>query len=145
MKHSGKRAFAFVAILLAFALPTISQEPDKTASAASQSQPNSSQPQPQPKRVRVSQGVLQGMIVTRVQPRYPKDAKKARIQGPVVMQAIIGTNGDVTDLRLVSGHPLLAPAAMDAVKQWKYRPYMLNGAPIEVETTITFNFTLSGG
>ena len=85
------------------------------------------------------------MIVSRVQPRYPKDAKKQRIQGPVVMQAIIDTNGDVIDLRLVSGHPLLAPAAMDAVKQWKYRPYVLNGTPIEVETTITFNFTLSGG
>src|SRR5580698_3053500 len=140
MTHSIKRAFELVAILLAFALPTLSQEPDKTAPPAPQSQPKSPQ-----KRVRVSQGVLQGMIVSRVQPRYPKDAKKQRIQGPVVMQAIIGTNGDVIDLRLVSGHPLLAPAAMDAVKQWKYRPYMLNGTPIEVETTITFNFTLSGG
>jgi protein TonB len=145
MTHSIKRAFELVAILLAFALPTLSQEPDKTAPPAPQSQPNSAQPQSPQKRVRVSQGVLQGMIVSRVQPRYPKDAKKQRIQGPVVMQAIIGTNGDVIDLRLVSGHPLLAPAAMDAVKQWKYRPYMLNGTPIEVETTITFNFTLSGG
>ena len=109
-------------------------------------QPNaaSSQPQP-PKRVRVSQGVLQGMIVSKVQARYPKDARKQRIQGPVVMQAIIGTNGDVIDLRLISGHPLLAPAAMSAVKQWRYRPYMLNGTPVEVETMITFNFTLSGG
>jgi periplasmic protein TonB len=145
MAHSGKRAFAFVAIMLALALPTLSQEPDKTASPESQSQPNSAQPQPPPKRVRVSQGVLLGMIVSKVQPGYPRDAKKARINGPVVMQASIGTNGDVIDLRLVSGHPLLAPAAMDAVKQWKYRPYKLNGTPIEVETTITFNFTLSGG
>ena len=85
------------------------------------------------------------MSVNKTQPRYPKDARKQRIQGPVVMQAIIGTNGDVVDLRLISGHPLLAPAAMGAVKQWKYRPYMLNGTPVEVETVIILNFTLSGG
>jgi protein TonB len=105
-------------------------------------QPNAAQP---PTRVRVSQGVMQGMSVNKTQPRYPKDARKQRIQGPVVMQAIIGTNGDVVDLRLISGHPLLAPAAMGAVKQWKYRPYMLNGTPVEVETVIILNFTLSGG
>jgi protein TonB len=144
MKYIGKRAFAFVTILLALALPALSQEQEKTEAPASQAAPPQTQPQ-SPKRVRVSQGVLQGMIASKVQPKYPKDARKQRIQGPVVMQAIIGTNGDVIDLRLVSGHPLLAPAAMGAVKQWKYRPYMLNGSPIEVETMITFNFTLSGG
>jgi TonB family protein len=94
-------------------------------------------------RVRVSQGVTQGMIISKVQPTYPPDAKAAQIQGSVVIAAIIGTDGNVQRSRLISGHPLLAPAAMDAVKQWRYRPYVLNGSPVEVDTQITVNFTLT--
>jgi protein TonB len=98
-----------------------------------------------PQRIRVSQGVTQGMIIRRVQPSYPPLARQARIQGPVVLQAEIGKDGSIQNLHLISGHPMLAPAAIEAIKQWKYKPYILNGEPVEVETTITFNFTLSGG
>jgi protein TonB len=98
-----------------------------------------------PQRVRVSQGVTAGMIVHRVQPMYPPLARQARIQGPVVLQAEISKDGSIENLHLISGHPMLAPAAIEAIKQWKYKPYILNGEPVEVETTITFNFTLAGG
>jgi TonB family protein len=94
-------------------------------------------------RVRISQGVAAGLIVSKVPPIYPPEARAARIQGTVVMKAAISQTGDVVSLDLISGHPMLAPAAMDAVKQWKYRPYMLNGNPVGVETQVTVNFTLS--
>jgi TonB family protein len=94
-------------------------------------------------RVRISQGVSAGLLISRVPPIYPEVARSARIQGTVVMKAVINQMGDVVSLELVSGHPMLAPAALDAVKQWKYRPYLLNGNAVEVETEITVNFTLS--
>jgi protein TonB len=96
-------------------------------------------------RVRVSQGVTQGMVVRRVQPAYPQMAKIARVQGAVVLAAIIGKDGTIQNLHVVqSASPLLNQAAIDAVKQWRYRPYILNGEPVEVDTTVTVNFTLSG-
>jgi periplasmic protein TonB len=98
-----------------------------------------------PQRVRVSQGVSQGLLVRRVQPNYPPLARQARIQGTVVLRAVIGKDGSIQNLTLVSGHPMLAPAAIDAVKQWKYKPYLLNGEPVEVDTEVLVNFTLSGG
>lgn len=98
-----------------------------------------------PQRVRVSQGVSEGLLVHQVRPVYPPLARAARIQGSVVLQAVIGKDGAIQNLRLVSGHPMLAPAAIDAVKQWKYKPYFLNGEPVEVDTQITVNFTLAGG
>jgi protein TonB len=98
-----------------------------------------------PQRVRVSQGVSQGLLVRQVKPTYPPLARQARIQGTVVLQALISKDGSIQNLHLVSGHPMLAPAAIEAVKQWKYKPYFLNGEPVEVETTINVNFTLAGG
>src|SRR3954469_4180864 len=98
-----------------------------------------------PQRVRVSQGVTQGLLTRRVNPTYPPLARQARIQGQVVLQAEISKDGSIANLRLVSGHPMLAPAAIEAVKQWKYKPYFLNGEPVEVETQITVIFSLSGG
>ena len=98
-----------------------------------------------PQRVRVSQGVTQGLLIRKVQPNYPPLARQARIQGSVLLQAEISKDGTIENLRLISGHPMLAPAAIEAVKQWKYKPYILNGEPVEVETQITVNFTLSGG
>ena len=83
------------------------------------------------------------MIISKVQPTYPPDARAARIQGSVVMAVVIGKDGNVQEVSLVSGHPMLAPAAIDAVKQWKYRPYLLNGQAVEVDTQITVNFTLT--
>jgi protein TonB len=97
-------------------------------------------------RVRISQGVTQGMVLRRVQPAYPQMAKIARVQGAVVLAAIIGKDGTIQNLHVVStASPLLNQSAIDAVKQWRYRPYILNGEPVEVDTTVTVNFTLSGG
>jgi protein TonB len=98
-----------------------------------------------PQRVRVSQGVSQGLLVRRVQPNYPPLARQARISGTVVLRAVISKDGSIENLTLVSGHPMLAPAAIDAVKQWKYKPYLLNGEPVEVDTEVQVNFTLAGG
>ncbi|MGI9103027.1 MAG: energy transducer TonB [Terriglobales bacterium] len=97
-----------------------------------------------PQRVRVSQGVSQGLLIHQVKPTYPALAKSARIQGDVVLQAVIGKDGSIQNLKLVSGHPMLAPYAIDAVKQWRYKPYFLNGEPVEVDTQITVKFSLSG-
>jgi protein TonB len=98
-----------------------------------------------PTRVRVSQGVTQGLLIRKVQPAYPPLARQARIQGAVLLQAEISKDGTIQNLRLISGHPMLTSAAIEAVKQWRYKPYILNGEPVEVETQITVNFTLSGG
>jgi protein TonB len=98
-----------------------------------------------PQRVRVSQGVSQGLLIRKVQPPYPPLARQARIQGNVVLQAEISKDGTIQNLRLISGHPMLAPSAIEAVKQWRYKPYFLNGEPVEVETQITVIFSLSGG
>ena len=97
----------------------------------------------QPQRVRISQGVTKGLLIRRVEPSYPPLARSARVQGEVVLSAVISVNGDIENLQLVSGHPMLVPAAITAVKQWKYKPYLLNGQPTEVETTVTVIFTLS--
>jgi protein TonB len=97
-----------------------------------------------PQRVRVSSGVQSGLLVRKVQPTYPPLARQARIQGQVVLQAQISKTGDIQNLQLISGHPMLAPAAIEAVKQWKYKPYLLNGEPVEVETTVQVNFSLAG-
>jgi protein TonB len=108
---------------------------------------NSNAPVPKvatPTRVRVSQGVTQGLLLRRIQPTYPPLAKQARIAGAVVLQAEISKDGSIQNLHVISGHPMLVPSAIEAVKQWKYKPYILNGEPVEVETTITVNFTLAG-
>jgi protein TonB len=96
-----------------------------------------------PQRVRVSQGVSQGLLIHKVQPQYPPLARQARIQGVVVLEALIGKDGTITNLHVVSGHPMLTNAALEAVKEWRYKPYYLNGEPVEVSTTINVNFTLS--
>ncbi|MDT8068617.1 MAG: energy transducer TonB [Terriglobia bacterium] len=83
-----------------------------------------------------------GMLIRQVQPVYPAMAKATRTQGKVLLAAVIDSNGRITRLRVLAGHPLLIPAAIDAVRQWRYRPYILNGQPVEVETQITVNFTL---
>ena len=95
-----------------------------------------------PKRVRVSEKVSQTLLIKSVNPRYPAGALSARIQGSVILQAIISREGDVTEVKLVSGHPMLVPSAIDAVKRWKYKPYLLNGEPVEVETQVTVNYEL---
>ena len=96
-----------------------------------------------PQRVRISQGVTKGLLIHKQEPAYPALARAARIQGDVILSAVIDVNGQITNLQLVSGHPMLVPSAIDAVRQWRYKPYLLNGQPVEVETTITVIFSLS--
>ena len=92
--------------------------------------------------VKVSQGVMEGLILKRVQPRYPAQAMQMRIQGSVQLQATISKAGDITNLKVVSGDGILGRAAQEAVKQWKYKPYYLNGEPVEIQTQILVNFKL---
>lgn len=98
-------------------------------------------PAPEPVRIRVSQ-MEPGALIHQVQPVYPPAAKIARIQGTVQLAAVIGRDGSIANLRVVSGSPLLVRAAVDAVREWRYRPYILNGQSVEVETQISVNFTL---
>lgn len=86
--------------------------------------------------------ILEGSLIRRVQPVYPAPAKIARVQGPVILAAIISKEGTMKNVQLISGHPMLVSAAVEAVSQWRYKPYILNGEAIEVETQITVNFRL---
>jgi periplasmic protein TonB len=97
-----------------------------------------------PKRITVGGAVQKARLLRQVQPQYPPLARQARIQGTVKLQAIIGKDGEISELEVVSGHPLLIPSAMQAVKQWRYKPTLLNGQAVEVVTQIDVNFTLSG-
>jgi protein TonB len=94
-------------------------------------------------RIRVGGNVQQAKLLRRTIPVYPPLAKQARIQGTVRFTAVIGTDGTIRNLQLLGGHPLLVPAAQEAVKQWAYQPTLLNGEPVEVITQIDVNFTLS--
>jgi TonB family protein len=96
-----------------------------------------------PKRIRVGGNAEQANLVQKVQPIYPPDAKANRIQGLVRFSVVIGKDGRVQNLTLVSGDPVLAQAAKDAVQQWVYKPTLLNGDPVEVMTQVDVNFTLS--
>ena len=99
-------------------------------------------PQSAPQTLRVSQGISQGMLLKRVQPVYPQQARQLRLQGPVQLEANIGKDGSITKIKQISGDAVLGRAALDAVRQWKYKPYYLNGEPVEIQTQITVNFKL---
>jgi protein TonB len=96
-----------------------------------------------PQRIRVGGNVQQALLIKQPKPIYPPLAKQARIQGVVRLNAIIGKDGTIQNLTVATGHPLLVPSAMEAVKQWVYKPTLLNGEPVEVVTQIDVNFTLS--
>ena len=104
--------------------------------------PKPAPPKPTISRINVSRGVSQGYLLRQVQPVYPAIARTARLEGTVVLTAVISREGAVEGLHAVSGPPMLIGAAIDAVRQWRYRPYLLNGLPVEVETQITVNFYL---
>jgi TonB family protein len=95
-----------------------------------------------PMTLRVSQGVAQGNMRHKVAPEYPYEAKLRGIQGDVILAITITTTGDVANLHVISGDPLLTEAAIDAVKQWKYKPYLLKGQPVEVATTVKISFRM---
>jgi len=101
-----------------------------------------SMPKQPPSTLRISQGVSEGLVLKKVNPVYPPHALQVRLQGAVELQANIGKDGTITGVRQISGDAVLGKAAMDAVKQWKYKPYYLNGEPVEVQTEITVNFKL---
>jgi periplasmic protein TonB len=95
---------------------------------------------------RIKQGgtVQQAMLISQVKPTYPALGLQIHLQGDVVLRAIIDKEGRVSELQVISGHPLLIQSALDAVRQWRYRPTMLNGEPVEVDTTITVSFRIGG-
>lgn len=116
-----------------------SAEVPEAATPAKSDQPKSLQ------RVHVPQEVSQSLLIKKVVPEYPPLARQAHIQGMVIFNADISKDGAVETLRMITGHPLLVPAALEAVKQWRYKPYMLNGESVAVSTQIEVNFTLKGG
>lgn len=101
-------------------------------------------PPPTPKRIRVGGSVQRANLINQTRPVYPPLARQARIQGTVKLTAIISKDGTIQKLEVLSGHPLLIPAALQAVKEWRYKPTLLNGEPVEVVTQVDVNFTLSG-
>jgi protein TonB len=94
---------------------------------------------------RISGGVMAGSIIQKTQPIYPPIAKAAHVSGTVVLHAIISKTGQIVNLQVISGPQMLQSAALDAVKQWRYKPYLLNGEPTEVDTTVQVNFSFGGG
>ncbi len=90
----------------------------------------------------MSQGVSQGLLIKKVQPNYPAQALTMRLQGQVELQATINKDGSVSNLKVLNGESILSRAALDAVRQWKYKPYYLNGEPVEIQTQIVVNFKL---
>jgi protein TonB len=98
---------------------------------------------PPVKRIRVASRIVEANLIHDVAPQYPPEAGRARIEGTVVLLAVIGTDGSVKDVQVENGLPILAQAAINAVKQWRYKPYMIDGEPVEVDSRITINFTLS--
>jgi TonB family protein len=93
--------------------------------------------------VRVSAGVLQGMVLHKVAPEYPEALRSARVQGTVLLHVLIGKDGLVKDISVISGQKQLTPAAIGAVQQWRYRPYLLNNEPVEVSSEVKVNFTMA--
>jgi TonB family protein len=103
---------------------------------------HSQAPTPVLQTVNVSQGVSQGLLVKKVQPKYPPNSLRLRVEGGVQLLATISKTGDISAVKILSGDSQLSHAAADAVKQWKYKPYLLNGVPVEIQTQITVNFKL---
>jgi len=97
-----------------------------------------------PKKVNISAGVAAGMLLQKITPNYPPIAKAARVSGTVILQATISKSGTIENLHVISGPAMLQQSTMDAVKQWRYKPYLLNGEPVEVETTVNVIFSLGG-
>jgi TonB family protein len=96
-------------------------------------------------RVSLPAEIAQSLLVTKIVPTYPPLARETRVHGEVVLDVDISKEGTIEGLRTVTGHPMLIPAAVDAVKQWRYKPYLLNGEPVPVQTQVTVNFSLTSG
>jgi periplasmic protein TonB len=136
----GAARIAILAVLL-FTRLVFGQSQEPSSQPAAPQGDNSVQPA----RVHDPKGYSAKYVLKRVDPAYPRELKKKRIQGMVTLTVIVGKAGDVLEVKPTSGHPALAQCATDAVKQWKFRPYLQNGEPVEVETKIYINFSLSNG
>jgi periplasmic protein TonB len=90
----------------------------------------------------VSQGVSRGLLIKQVSPSYPQNALRLRIEGPVTLMATVTKDGDISAVKVLNGDSNLTRAAVEAVKQWKYKPYLLDGSPVEMQTQVTINFKL---
>lgn len=139
------RAYLFLCSLLCFVFPANAQETLPSVPA----QENTPAPSPQdaqaPPHIRTGGNVHAAKIIKRIQPVYPPLARQTRIQGTVRLHVIIAKDGTIKQLEIMSGHPLLQQAALDAVRQWRYQPTLLNGDPVEVDTTIDVIFSLDEG
>ena len=93
--------------------------------------------------INVPPDIMQNKILHKITPAYPPEAKKARVQGTVKLEAVIGKTGEVEQLKVISGEPMLQQSSIDAVRRWTYKPFLLNGAPVEVKTTISVSYTLA--
>lgn len=120
--------------------PPINLVPGADTTLPSVTPTNFELPKPAPGTIRISQGVSQGLLIKKVQPVYPPMAQQFHRQGSVQLLATINKSGDTSKVQILSGDPMLVRSAVDAVKQWKYRPYLLNGQPVEIETQITVVF-----
>ena len=121
--------------LAASAVPSLSFSP-----TATNVQEKSVPPGTEKKLQENPDGVTPGKLIKRVAPKYPKEARKRRIHGQVILKGTITKDGHLIDLKIVSGDPVFVEAAIAAVKRWKYKPYLLYGTPVEVDTTISVNF-----
>ncbi len=116
--------------------PVISDAPPLPPPSPSKAQAD------RPRRIRIADNVVQENRLRNVLPVYPELARRAGIQGVVRLSIVVGYQGLVSDIKVISGHPLLIPAALDAVQQWEYRPAILNGQPVQVETEVSIPFKL---
>jgi TonB family protein len=141
----GRKLLLSTAGLLAIVVPITLGLTNATSTRAELKGENTAAKGPQTEHhpTRVSKDVMSGLIRKKVAPEYPEKARKEHNQGTVVLQAIIGKEGDVENLQVISGNAMLAAASIEAVKQWKYKPYLLNGEPVEVETQVDVIFTLN--
>ncbi len=137
------RRVAMIAASLAFGVATCASALALHVSVGTGSLPSETKDAGSAKAVKIPSGVMAGTLLTRVNPVYPDAAKKAKVQGSVVLHAIIGKDGAIDNLQAISGPEELRPSALDAVRQWTYKPYLLNGEPVEVETTVTINYSLA--
>lgn len=140
----GVRRLAIVAACAVFGVATCGAVMGLSMNVNAQAANDSGGPTKTPKIIHVSAGEMQGDVLNKVPPKYPAEAKKKKVQGTVVLRAVIAKDGTVKDLKAVSGPKLLRQSSMDAVKQWTYKPYLLNGNPIEVDTTINVIYSLGG-
>jgi len=138
--------FSVLAVLLCAAGALSAQDAQTPAPPADKPDTSAAAPasSPQPTRVRIGGNVAAAMITHQVQPKYPQGAKQNLIAGTIVLRAVVGMDGHVQQLQFVSGPPELMRSAMDAVRQWRYKPLKLNGKVVEFDTTISVVYTLSG-